>query len=256
MTVLIPTYNSQDSLNLCIKSCILGCSNPDNIKIIVGDDNISEVNKTTLDLWKNKIEVISFNQNIGLPYMTNMLVSQVENDDDWFLLVNDDNVFDIGWDIKLSKYLEKSKKNKDLVISPNQIEPFSSIFKQFIIKDLGRDPKIFDLDKFWNYTKYINKENNLFEFTGGTLPIFMKKIDFMKVGGWDPIYPTNGIVADVDFFHKCKLSGLELIRDYSLHFYHFVSLSQGNDIHKREIENSAWQYANLKWKNKLKHNLL
>ena len=37
------------------------------------------------------------------------------------------------------------------VITPNQIEPYPSMFKQFHIKDLGRTFSEFDLETFWLY---------------------------------------------------------------------------------------------------------
>ena len=36
---------------------------------------------------------------------------------------------------------------------------------------------------------------------GSTLPIFMSKLDYLKIGGWDENYEL-GMVADWDFFFK------------------------------------------------------
>ena len=36
--------------------------------------------------------------------------------------------------------------------------------------------------------------------TGSTLPIFMNKYDFLRVGGWDENY-KDGMVADWDVIH-------------------------------------------------------
>ena len=89
--------------------------------------------------------------------------------------------------------------------------------------------------------------------TGSTLPIFMKKIDFLRVGGWDENYP-EGMVADWDFFLKCQLSGLKMIRTYNCHFYHFVSLSVNNE--KRRIaEEQGHYFSQYKWGTNIKHNI-
>ena len=55
-------------------------------------------------------------------------------------------MFPDEWDVALvANYSPGS------VLAPNQIEPNPSMFKQFHIKDLGRDPKTFNLEAFWEY---------------------------------------------------------------------------------------------------------
>jgi hypothetical protein len=93
--------------------------------------------------------------------------------------------------------------------------------------------------------------------TGSTLPIFMSKIDYIRLGGWDENYEM-GMVADWDFFLKCKLSGLKMLRSYSCHFYHFVSLSTTDTLEKQQkrqqAEQNGHEYARYKWGNYIKHN--
>jgi hypothetical protein len=92
--------------------------------------------------------------------------------------------------------------------------------------------------------------------TGSTLPIFMSKIDYIRLGGWDENYEM-GMVADWDFFLKCSLSGLKMLRSYSCHFYHFVSLSTTNTPEKQQkrqqSEQNGHEYAHYKWGNYIKH---
>ncbi|VDM11381.1 unnamed protein product [Wuchereria bancrofti] len=59
------------------------------------------------------------------------------------------------------------------------------------------------------------------------MPIFMTKIHYLTVGGWDEHYPTNGVVADWDFFLKCELAGYEMFTDYHTPFYHFAQIATG-----------------------------
>ena len=40
---------------------------------------------------------------------------------------------------------------------------------------------------------------------GYTLPIFMSKYDYKRIGGWDETYP-GGWVVDCEFFLKCSLN--------------------------------------------------
>jgi hypothetical protein len=85
----------------------------------------------------------------------------------------------------------------------------------------------------------------------------MSKIDYLKVGGWDENYEL-GMVADWDFFLKCQLSGLKMIRTWNCHFYHFVALSNKSpeqiDQSKQE-EVNCHEYAKYKWGSYIYHNI-
>jgi hypothetical protein len=54
------------------------------------------------------------------------------------------------------------------------------------------------------------------------------------------------MVADWDFFLKCQLSGLRMVRNWNLHFYHFASISTNGE--KRKLaEQNGHGYAKYKW---------
>lgn len=245
ISVIIPTYKSPEALDLCLKSAIEG--QVDSNQIIVVVDGFYDINKDVLDKYKDHIDILNLEENVGLCRGTNLGVYNAKHDK--ILIVNDDNVFPLEWDKELLKdYTPNS------VISPNQIEPYQSMFKQFHIRDCGRDPKTFDLDSYWKYEESLR--GHLMDETGSTLPIFMSKIDYIRLGGWDENYEM-GMVADWDFFLKCKLSGLKMLRSYSCHFYHFVSLSTTDTLEKqqkrRESEQNGHEYARYKWGNYIKH---
>jgi len=245
ISVIIPTYKSPEALDLCLKSAIEG--QVDSNQIIVVVDGFYDINKDVLDKYKDHIDILNLEENVGLCRGTNLGVYNAKHDK--ILIVNDDNVFPLEWHKELLKdYTPNS------VISPNQIEPYQSMFKQFHIRDCGRDPKTFDLDSYWKYEESLR--GHLMDESGSTLPIFMSKIDYIRLGGWDENYEM-GMVADWDFFLKCKLSGLKMLRSYSCHFYHFVSLSTTDTLEKqqkrRESEQNGHEYARYKWGNYIKH---
>ena len=155
---------------------------------------------------------------------TNLGVMNAKHDK--VLIVNDDNVFPKDWDIQLEKLDQPNS-----VISPNQIEPTPSMFKQFHIRNCGLDPKSFYLDSYWGYEKQ-QRDRLPIDETGSTLPIFMKKLDYLKIGGWDENYEL-GMVADWDFFLKCQLTGLKMLRSYNCHFYHFASASTNGEARQQ-----------------------
>jgi GT2 family glycosyltransferase len=242
ISVIIPTYKSPEILDLCLQSCNEGQTNKNQIIVVV--DGFYDLNKEVLEKWAGYIDVLNLEQNVGLCRGTNLGVYNAQYDK--ILIVNDDNVFPLNWDTHLEKdYIKNS------VLSPNQIEPYPSIFPQFCIKDLGKSIDTFNLKNFQEYEKTLN--DKIVDETGSTLPIFMSKIDYLKIGGWDENYEL-GMVADWDFFLKCQLSGLKMLRTYNCHFYHFASVST-NGEKRQKAERNGHEYAKYKWGSFIKHNI-
>ena len=234
ISVIIPTYKEPEALDLCLRSAINGQRL--NNQIIVVVDGFYEVNKEVLDKYKDSIEILILEENAGLCRATNLGVFNAKFDK--ILIVNDDNVFPDVWDQVL---LEEYKPG--YVLAPNQIEPTPSIFRQFHIKDLGKDPKTFDLQAYWDYENSLEQDKA--EESGSTLPIFMNKYDYIRLGGWDENYEA-GMVADWDFFLKCAISDLKMVRTYNCHFYHFASIST-NGEKRQQAEQKGHEYAKYKW---------
>lgn len=246
ISVIIPTYKSPAALDLCLRSAITGQQN--NNQIIVVVDGFYDVNKDVLERWKDSIDILNLETNSGLCRATNLGVYNAKHDK--ILVVNDDNVFPRFWDTTMEHDWQEG-----VVFTPNQIEPTPSIFPQFLIEDLGRNPETFDLDAFWLFD-YHYASGDKIDNTGSTLPFFMSKIDFIRLGGWDENYEM-GVVADWDFFLKCQLSGLQMLRTFNVHFYHFVSLST-NDTEEKQLkrfnaEQTGHRYAQYKWGTNIKH---
>ena len=97
ISVIIPTYKSPDTLDLCLRSCILGQQNKNQIVVVV--DGFYDINKHVLDRWKDNIDILNLEQNVGLCRGTNLGVYNAQYDK--ILIVNDDNVFPQHWDIHL-----------------------------------------------------------------------------------------------------------------------------------------------------------
>ena len=246
ISTIIPTYKSPEALDLCLRSAIEGQEKENELIAVI--DGYYNINKYILDKYKDHISILNLEQNQGLSRETNLGVYNATNDN--ILIVNDDNVFPDKWDTRL----EELGEMKGRVCAPNQIEPYPSMFKQFVIQDLGRDPKTFDLERYWEYEQEV--ANSLVDNSGSTLPIYMNKRDFLTIGGWDDNYEL-GLVADWDFFLKCNLAGYELIRDYNLSFYHFVSLTVNDhekQLSRQQSEQRAHLYAKYKWGGFIKHN--
>lgn len=242
ISVIIPTYQSPEALDLCLQSAIMGQINKNEIIVVV--DGFYDMNSEVLKKWQEFIKVVDLQKNMGLCYATNIGVYYSNNEK--ILIVNDDNVFPKKWDQKLNNIYQDNA-----VISPNQIEPYPSIFKQFHIQDLGRSINAFNLEKYWEYEQTISIDKQ--DPFGSTLPIFMSKTNYWVVGGWDINYPA-GLVADWDFFLKCDMVNMSMVRTYNCHFYHFVSLSVNEKSDRQEKENIAHSYAHKKWGSMIQHN--
>jgi len=244
ISVIIPTYKSPEMLDLCLRSCIEGQIQENQIIVVV--DGFYDINKEILEKWSKHIDVLNLEQNVGLCRGTNLGVYNTKYER--ILIVNDDNVFPVSWD----KYLLEAYESNS-VISPNQVEPRPSMFPQFVIRDLGTSPDNFDLEYFWTVEGDEIYKDKIDE-TGSTLPIFMSKTDYLRVGGWDENY-EQGMVADWDFFLKCQLSGLKMLRTYNCHFYHFASVSV-NGEKRQQAERNGHEYAKYKWGSYIQHNPL
>jgi glycosyltransferase involved in cell wall biosynthesis len=246
ISVIIPTYKCPSALDLCLRSAIEGQQNKNQIIVVV--DGFYDLNKEVLERWKDSIDILNLETNQGLCKGTNLGVYNAKYDK--ILIVNDDNVFPRFWDTTLLDDWQEGA-----VITPNQIEPFPSMFKQIHIEDMGRNPETFDLEAFWLYD-YHYASGDKTEECGSTLPIFMSRLDYIRLGGWDENYEL-GMVADWDFFLKCQLSGLKMIRTWNCHFYHFVSLSTMTPEKQQQrysSEMNGHMYAQYKWGTTIKHN--
>jgi glycosyltransferase involved in cell wall biosynthesis len=244
ISVIIPTFKSPECLDLCLKSAIDGQTQKNQIIVVV--DGHYDVNQEVLENYSKHIEVLTLPDNVGLCRATNLGVYNAKHDK--ILIVNDDNVFPRNWDTRLLSHW-----NPNFVIAPNQIEPFPSMFRQFLHQDLGRDPVTFDLEQFWRAAEQSSQDRQ--DATGSTLPIFMSREKYIAVGGWDENYEM-GMVADWDFFLKCRIMGLHMMRAWNCNFYHFVSVSTTTPekAHLRNAaEHAGHRYAEYKWGKNIKH---
>jgi len=244
ISVIIPTYKSPEYLDLCLES-IFKTQTYDN-QIIVVVDGFLDLNKSVLNKYP-KVQILDLGVNRGLAVATNWGVYNSNFED--ILIVNDDNIFCRDWDVNL---IDKSQPG--FVWAVNQIEPNPSMFPQFDIKDLGKNPQEFNLDLFLDYAD--GKNIDKIELSGSTLPIFMKKEDYLNVGGWDIMYPSPHVV-DWDFFLKCSKHYV-MWRNYNVHFYHFAGASTRKtpeqDAASTRKEMEAHEFAKLKWGSHIKHN--
>jgi len=247
ISVIIPTLNTPTALDLCLESAIEGQNQFNDIVVVVDGD--FKINEKVLAKYSGKIHALILDKNIGTSKAVNFGVYTAKYNN--ILIVNDDNVFPKDWDTILSKI-----DISNAVVAPNQVEPYNSIFPQFHIHDLGRTIEDFSLEKFWEYELTLRQD--LIEDTGSTYPIYMDKFNFLRCGGLDSDYPgLPGMVADWEFFMKCEMNGLKMLRSYQLYFYHFVSISHKTPeriAKSQQDEKNCHLFFKHKWGQFAQHN--
>ena len=70
ISAIIPTYKSPDMLDLCLRSCIEGQLNKNQIIVVV--DGYYDINKEVLEKHAESIEILNLEQNVGLCRGTNL----------------------------------------------------------------------------------------------------------------------------------------------------------------------------------------
>ena len=239
LSVVIISYRNPSYLDLCINSLVSGQNNKDN-EIIVVLDGYAEESIPILEKYEG-INIVPLPENKGQTYCHNIGVQLASNE--WVLILNDDNVAAKGWDTALVNTAQKN-----VVYSPNQIEPRPSIFRDFIIKDFGITPDSFDMESFNQYVTTVS--NPTINDRGQTWPLFIEKKWYMILNGIDSGFPSPA-VADWDFFLRLELAGLKCVRYFGTHFYHFASVAtKKTDEQKQKSlmgEQNSLEYFYWKW---------
>ncbi len=250
ISVLIPSYKNPKYLDLCLKSILETQKN--NNEIIVVIDGFVELSRHIINKYKDKVSFLEFDENMGFSYALNYGVYNLTSE--YFVVVNEDNVFANEWDVVLEKYIKDWKNSSDYILSINQIEPTGPSIYDFIIKDFGKTVEEFKFEEFLQFEKSIRKSDITQD--GSLFPFMMSKKNYMKIGGFDVDYPS-AFVVDLDFFLKAELSNFNLIKTHELNFYHFGSKSTKNrngyieNPNERQAmfdsENKAVEYFEYKW---------
>jgi glycosyltransferase involved in cell wall biosynthesis len=239
ISLIIPTYRNPNYLDICLKSAI-ECQTTNNEIIVVVDGYVDE-SQIVLDKYKDKIKVLSLDENRGMQTALNLGVFNASNEK--ILIINDDNVLCPEWDIIASEVKEHS------VLTINQIEPTGPGIFNFPVKDLGKTPEQFDYRGFIEYEKTLRQDKLTID--GGIFPFAIYKKQYMIVGGFDTMYQSP-FICDWDFFLKLDLNNIGMSRTHKGHFYHFGSAAtknrtDGDQIKFKASEQPAAEVFMYKW---------
>jgi glycosyltransferase involved in cell wall biosynthesis len=239
ISVIIPTYRNPTYLDICIDSALRNQDGENEIVVVV--DGYYEESADVLSKYPD-ISTIDLETNHGMQYAINFGVWNCLSDQ--IFVVNDDNVFPMSWDTKLSETYSYNR-----ITTANQIEPVGPSMFNFEIYDCGKTAEEFDMEKF------IDIESGLSEHKvsmgGSIFPFHMNKRWFMAVGGFDSWFVSPNY-CDWDFFAKLQLiPNLEFYRSHLIHLYHFGSVATRKTqeartfVEKAKIAEVQYEY---KWK--------
>lgn len=229
ISVIIPSYRNPKCLDICLKSALKNQTYDNEIIVVI--DGFVEESQHIIDEYNNRVSFIQLEQNSGMQHALNVGAYNANNE--WILIVNDDNVFPKDWDTILEKDFEDK-----LIITPNQIERTPSIFN-FVTINFG------GVDNF-DFNRYTEEEQNHREDSltndGEIFPFIMQKKYYMAVGGFDTLYDSP-FICDWDFFLKLELIGCMFLRSRKLNFYHFGSMATKNGSESNRFKESEMNAA-------------
>lgn len=246
ISVIIPTYKEPEHLELCIQSALDNASNGDN-EIIVYVDGTGDLegNQRVIETFRERVVFLIAKENKGMCVGMNTAVMFAHNRP--CLVVNDDHVFPKNWDWELEKHIEPRR-----ILVPNTIERAPSCLWGIETQNFGAFPREFRMQDFLKESIKPELEKDISQDVW-RLPFLVDKFEYMALGGWDPNC-THGLYADVEFFVKAKILGIEALYLPNIRFYHFASVAVNNESLAKEGKDSrdlggakAAYYLDQKW---------
>lgn len=215
-SLLIPSWNNLDYLELCIKSIQKNSFYELQIIVIVneGTDGTAE--------WieqQEEIDYIHSKNNIGICYALNISRSLIKSD--YIVYINDDMYLLPKWDLELDKEINKIG-TKNFMLSSTMIEPIDTGNKSVIVKNFGTDLKSFNEDLLLEEGSKLIKN----DWNGSSWPPNIIHIDVWDLIGGYSIEFSPGMSSDPDLARKLYEVGVRYFKGVGTSLvYHFGAKS-------------------------------
>lgn len=218
-SVIIPTCNRVNILDLCLSSLEKSNKNFD-IEIVIVDDGSNSENKKILTniISKSRLDIkVFFQKNIGPAGARNMAIN--ESTGDVLIFINDDTLVNNSFFERHFVFHQKHKKEDDALLGLFINHP-----------DIKFDPIVaWFLEKSNMHFYYPDKKNVKYELLPWhyfwTNNISIKKEFFVKN---KIVYDVDFMTAaweDVEFGWRAKKCGLKIYLDRNLIAYHYHALN-------------------------------
>jgi GT2 family glycosyltransferase len=221
-TILIPTWNNLEFLQLCLRSLQQHSVLDHEIMVIINDG--SDGTKKWVEAQAG-LTYIHFNGNVGICVALNKGAEYAKNE--YLLYLNDDMYVLPGWDTALMDEVD-SIGHTDFFISSTMIEPADTGNPCVIIQDFGKDLVTFQEEKLLNEFNTLQKE----DWNGSTWPPNLIHASlWKKVGGLSEEF-SPGMYSDPDLSMKLWQAGIRYFKGISKsRVYHFGTKSTGRIKH-------------------------
>ena len=219
VTFYIPTFNAQNTIELCINSVRNQTYPVDEIIII--NDNSTDNTKEILSKYDD-LSIINNNQNLGLGYNRNLGIQSSSNE--IIASIDSDVELDKKW---LENIIINLKKNNIVMCGGNMIEKYTNN------KVNAWREKYYN--QSWGKTDILNPA-----FLYGCNTILLKSY-WKKTDGYDENLKTNG--EDIDF---CKQ--LKSIGDINLYYSSDSLCYHLQDDSILSLSKRVWRYHSFGYK--------
>lgn len=254
VSVIIVTYNSEETIRDCLKSVL---SNSEQTKVIVVDNNSSD---KTLEVVRQfpKVKIIQNKENFGFGKANNTGVKSSTGDYIFFL--NPDCVVEKDAIEKLAGFLDKN--NETAVVGPKlvnkdeslqkEISPFPTLVSEILVLLRLHRVGIFKKIVYPNYD--YNKTQEVEHLMGSAL--MMRRSVFDKVGGFDENFFLW--FEETDLLKRISEKGYKIVYYPEAIVKHLVgqSTKQLHFLNKQTIWNKSLIYYFSKHKGWVKLLLL
>lgn len=216
-SILIPTWNNLDFLELCIRSIHANSAFPHQVILHINDGS----DGTLAWAMANNIQYTHSAENIGICRAVNLSAQKARHD--YILFMNDDMYCLPGWDKALLDEAAQLKTDC-FMLSGTMVEPYNTGNRCVLVADYGTEASNFNERKLLGEYKNLQKS----DWSGSTWPpALVHKKWWDKVGGYSVEF-SPGMSSDDDFAMKMWQAGCRVYKGLGASkVYHFVSKSTG-----------------------------
>lgn len=232
-SILIPSWNNLPYLRLCVESLRRHSAREHQVLVHANEG----ADGTREWLAKEGIEHTASRENIGICHAVNLLGARARGEH--VVYFNDDMVAAPGWDVALDRWIERVKGRGMFMLSGTMVEPVETGNACVVIRDFGRDPARFDLERFAREAPALARA----DWLGATWPpTLVPRELWHRVGGYS-IEFSPGMGSDNDFSMKLWQAGCRVfvgVGDSLV--YHFSETST-----RRIRKNDGRRQFLMKW---------
>ena len=216
VSIYVPVYNGQNTIELCINSILSQTVKPD--KILVINDNSTDETAKILKKYSDKIEIINNKKNLGVSYIRNLATNYLKSK--FIASIDADVELSNNW---LKKLLDKVNEKNVTLIGGKMYEKFLknpyNLWRSIRLKQNWGEKDILNPKFIFGCNNLLNTENL------DNQDMYRNDLEY---------YKTNG--EDIEFSKKILNQNMNLYYCSSAICYHLQ-----DDNHKT-LSNRYWRY--------------